>query len=143
MRRVAIQRARSGDYWTDPTYRTLRADLFQGGRSGTGRSTLNPRGTLDGDGIIFVGFDGSICPGGLLPLNLGNVREESVRDVYRENWLLRQVRQRGLTGRCGTCEFNHVCGGSRARAYARHGDALSSDPACLSVGDREPTSSPA
>jgi AdoMet-dependent heme synthase len=131
VRRVALKRARSGDYWTDAAYRRLRDELLEGGGTGTGRSTLNPRGTLDGDGTVFVGFDGTICPGGLLPLRLGNVRGESLRQVYRENPVLVQVRARMLTGRCGTCEFRHICGGSRARAFAVHGDALSSDPACL------------
>jgi AdoMet-dependent heme synthase len=133
VRRVALQRSRSADYWTDPMYQTLKADLLESAGGDTGRSTLNPRGTLDGDGIVFVGFDGSISPGGLLPLRLGDIREQSLREVYRENQLLRQVRERELTGRCGVCEFKHICGGSRARAYARNGDALSSDPSCLMV----------
>jgi AdoMet-dependent heme synthase len=131
VRRVALERSRLGDYWTDPAYRRLRDELIQGGGIGSGRSTLNPRGTLDGDGTIFVGFDGTICPGGLLPFSLGNVREESLRRVYRESQLLVRVRGRRLRGRCGTCDFRHICGGSRARAYAAHGDALASDPACL------------
>jgi len=133
VRRVALQRSRVADYWTGTMYQTLKADLLQGAGAGTGRSTLNPRGTLDGDGIVFVGFDGSISPGGLLPLPLGNVKEQSLREVYRENLLLRQVRERKLTGPCGACEFKQICGGSRARAYAKSGDALSSDSACILV----------
>ncbi len=133
VRRVALQRSRSPEYWKDATYQTLKADLLQGSGEGTGHSTLNPRGTLDGDGIVFVGFDGSISPGGLLPLHLGNVKEQSLREVYRENLFLRQVRDRTLTGPCGVCEFKQICGGSRARAYAKSGDALSSDSACILV----------
>ena len=75
-----------------------------------------------------MGFDGTISPGGLLPLRIGNVRRESLKQVYRENPVLVRVRARGLTGRCGACEFRHICGGSRARAYAVHGDALSLTP---------------
>ncbi len=130
VRRVALQRHRAGDYWKDSGYVRLREEL-QGAGTDTGRSTLNPRGTLDGDGTVFVGFDGTIYPGGLLPLPLGNTRENSLRQVYREHPVLVRVRGRRLTGRCGTCEFRQICGGSRARAYAAQGDALSSDPACL------------
>lgn len=131
VRRVALQRSQSGDYWGDPKYRAMRASLFEGGRSSTDRSTLNPRGTLDGDGIVFVGYDGSIYPGGLVPLRLGNVMEDDLKEVYRGNPLLRRVRERDMAGRCGACDYKHVCGGSRARAFAASGDVLASDPACL------------
>jgi hypothetical protein len=33
-------------------------------------------------------------------------------------------------GKCGECEFSYACGGSRARAFARTGDVLESDPFC-------------
>ena len=35
-----------------------------------------------------------------------------------------------LTGRCGSCEFGRVCGGSRSRAYAAGGDVHGEDPLC-------------
>lgn len=94
-------------------------------------SSLSQRGTLDGDGTIFVAYDGTICPGGLLPLPLGNVRSDSLARVYREDALLRRIRARDFSGPCGSCPFKDICGGSRARAYAYHGDPLASDPACL------------
>ena len=34
------------------------------------------------------------------------------------------------SGKCGVCEFNWICGGSRARAHAMLGDPLASDPTC-------------
>lgn len=36
----------------------------------------------------------------------------------------------GLRGKCGRGEYRHVCGGSRARAYAVTGDPLSEDRLC-------------
>lgn len=36
-------------------------------------------------------------------------------------------------GKCGECEFNKVCGGSRARAYALTGDHLESEPYCTYI----------
>ncbi len=35
------------------------------------------------------------------------------------------------SGKCGVCEFNWICGGSRARAHAMLGDPLASDPTCV------------
>jgi len=95
------------------------------------RGVQMPRnGTLDGDGIIFVGHDGTVTPGGFLPLSLGDVRHDNVVDLYRGHHLLQDIRDRRLNGRCGTCPLRRVCGGSRARAYAACGDPLGDDPAC-------------
>lgn len=87
--------------------------------------------TRDGNGIVFVAHDGTITPGGFLPLGRGNVRKESLVDVYRNDELFRALRRpEGFRGRCGACVFREICGGSRARAYAASGDPLGEDPAC-------------
>ena len=39
----------------------------------------------------------------------------------------------GFSGKCGACNFNHFCGGSRSTAYALTGDYLASDPSCAYV----------
>jgi radical SAM protein len=89
--------------------------------------------TRDGKGIIFVGHDGEIYPAGFLPLSLGNIRSDSLVDVYRNTPLLQAIRKASFKGRCGPCEFADLCGGSRARAYAAFGDPLAEDPACAYV----------
>jgi radical SAM protein with 4Fe4S-binding SPASM domain len=61
---------------------------------------------------------------------LGNVRQQALRDIYRDDPLLRDIRAARFTGRCGECEYADLCGGSRARAYATAGDPLAEDPAC-------------
>jgi len=86
--------------------------------------------TMDGSGILFVSYDGQVYPSGFLPLPLGNVRERSIVDIYRNNEVLVKIRGAKLGGKCGTCQFVNVCGGSRARAYAVYGDPLAEDPAC-------------
>jgi radical SAM protein with 4Fe4S-binding SPASM domain len=71
------------------------------------------------------------CPSGFLPKSAGNVREESVVDLYRGSDLFRQLRDRdALHGKCGACPFRQVCGGNRSRAYAYTSDPLASDPLC-------------
>jgi radical SAM protein len=86
--------------------------------------------TRDGKGILFVAYDGEVNPAGFLPLALGNVRDEPVAQIYRDNPLLRQIRAADFTGRCGVCDYADLCGGSRARAFAASGDPLGEDPAC-------------
>ena len=87
--------------------------------------------TNDGRGTLFISHLGDIYPSGFLPVRAGNVRTDSVRDVYRSSKVFTDLRDAGLLkGKCGVCPFNEICGGSRARAYAMEGDMLASDPTC-------------
>ena len=92
----------------------------------------SPHGsTGDANGFVFVSHLGEVFPSGFLPLPAGDVREEGIVSHYRDSELFRELRDKGaLKGKCGVCEFRMVCGGSRARAYAVHGDALAQDPFC-------------
>jgi radical SAM protein with 4Fe4S-binding SPASM domain len=88
-------------------------------------------GIRDGNGIVFVSHIGNVFPSGFLPVRVGNVRQASIVDLYREAPLLRALRNPdGFYGKCGRCEFREICGGSRARAYALTGNPLASDPLC-------------
>src|SRR4051812_15790695 len=89
-------------------------------------------GVSDGKGFVFVSHQGEIFPSGFLPVTGGNVLEQPLTEVYRESTLfktLRDTEQRG--GKCGICEYQKVCGGSRSRAYALTGDFLAEDPRCV------------
>ena len=88
-------------------------------------------GIRDGNGIVFINHDGTVNPSGFLPIPLGNVRTASIVDLYRDHAVMRGLRApEAFKGRCGACEYNRVCGGSRARAYAWTGDPLETDPLC-------------
>ncbi|HEU5424139.1 MAG TPA: TIGR04053 family radical SAM/SPASM domain-containing protein [Nitrolancea sp.] len=84
-----------------------------------------------GNGFCFVSHIGDVCPSGFLPLVAGNVRQDSLVELYQRHPLFRALRDPALLrGKCGGCEFRAVCGGSRSRAFAHTGDYLASDPAC-------------
>ncbi|RIV22910.1 TIGR04053 family radical SAM/SPASM domain-containing protein [Alicyclobacillaceae bacterium I2511] len=140
-RRVAAWRNKAGllpsanpelvaaTYHLHPLYLQLTRELREA-LGDPGPSQAQTTGTRDGKGIIFVGHDGTVYPAGFLPLALGNVREQSLASIYRENPVLKSIRSAEFHGRCGTCEYRDSCGGSRARAYAVYGDPLGEDPAC-------------
>ncbi|MFD1600044.1 TIGR04053 family radical SAM/SPASM domain-containing protein [Halobellus rarus] len=91
-------------------------------------------GITAGDGFAFVSHTGELYPSGFLPESAGSVREEDLVGLYRESDLFRSLRDPdALSGKCGACEFRHVCGGSRSRAYAHAGDPTASDPLCAYV----------
>jgi radical SAM protein len=89
-------------------------------------------GVSDGKGFVFVSHQGEIFPSGFLPVSGGNVLQESLTDVYRNSDLFKTLRDTTQReGKCGICEYQKVCGGSRSRAYALTGDFLASDPRCI------------
>jgi len=96
---------------------------------GIGRA---PRGINDAKGFVFISHLGAVFPSGFLPIAAGNVRKQSLRDIYQNSPLFRSLRDpSNLKGKCGVCEFRNVCGGSRARAYALTGDPLAEEPCCV------------
>jgi len=95
---------------------------------GIGRAA---RGINDGKGFAFVSHLGEVFPSGFLPVSAGNVRKQSLTEVYRHSSLFTALRDTAnLKGKCGVCEFREVCGGSRARAYALTGDVFAEEPCC-------------
>lgn len=88
-------------------------------------------GIRDGNGIAFVSHTGAVYPSGFLPRAAGNVRQQSLVDIYRDHPLFRALRDPDeLQGKCGRCEYRALCGGSRARAFAATGNPLAADPLC-------------
>jgi radical SAM protein len=93
-----------------------------------------PRGLNDGKGFVFISHKGEVFPSGFLPLAAGNIREQELAAVYRESPLFRDLRDTSkLEGKCGSCEFKEICGGSRARAYALTGNANAEEPCCVHI----------
>ncbi|HEY6559005.1 MAG TPA: radical SAM protein [Polyangiaceae bacterium] len=88
----------------------------------------------EGRGFMFISHRGDYYPSGFLPVPCGNVRIQDPVTAYRTHPTFRALRDpAALTGKCGACEYKHVCGGSRARAYATTGSLLASDPLCSYV----------
>jgi radical SAM protein with 4Fe4S-binding SPASM domain len=85
----------------------------------------------DGKGFLFVSHTGEVYPSGFLPLSAGNILWEPLADIYQQAALFRSLRDSSqLKGKCGACDYKDLCGGSRARAYAVHGDPLAEEPCC-------------
>ena len=96
---------------------------------GIGRA---PRGINDGKGFVFVSHTGEVYPSGFLPISGGNVRRQSLADIYRNSPLFRSLRDsKNLEGKCGKCEYREICGGSRARSFAMSGNLFAEEPCCV------------
>jgi radical SAM protein len=96
-------------------------------------------GINDGRGLVFISHTGEIYPSGFLPISAGNVRRDSLADVYRRSPLFRSLRDSSrLKGKCGECEYRNLCGGSRARAFALAGDYRAEEPRCVYQPGQKP-----
>jgi AdoMet-dependent heme synthase len=103
--------------------------LGLGTPDGIGRA---PRGINDGKGFVFISHLGDVFPSGFLPVSAGNVRKQSLTELYRHSPLFVSLRDSAnLKGKCGVCEFREVCGGSRARAHALTGDLFAEESCCI------------
>jgi len=88
-------------------------------------------GVNDGRGVMFVSHAGLIHPSGFLPLACGMFPFNDVVEVYQRSPIFRRLRDAdSFGGKCGVCEYRHICGGSRARAYAVTGDPYAAEPDC-------------
>ena len=99
--------------------------------SSTGMTAMT-KGCLAGDAICFVSHTGEVFPCGYLPISAGNVRRQSMRDIWNDSEVfarLRDVDQLG--GKCGLCEFKRICLGCRARAFHATGDYMAEEPFCV------------
>lgn len=93
--------------------------------AGVGRA----KGVNDGDGFVIISDTGEIYPSGFLPVSAGNVRTDSIVDIYPDAPLFRERRDRSLRKEeCGACEYREICGDGRARAHASMGDWLEAEP---------------
>ena len=138
-RRVVLQRAILERRHLDPAgtlglgslYRRLADGLQSAMRDVPKRARRTPMDVNAGRGFVFVSHQGTVHPSGFLPMAAGSVREEPLTTIYRDSELFTGLRTTArLGGRCGSCEFASVCGGSRSRAYGITGDPFAEEPWC-------------
>ena len=97
-----------------------------------GRGGLESGGCMAGTQYGRITPEGDITPCPYMTVVAGNIRDSSFTEVWQSSPVLQELRDiNRLKGRCGRCEFKHICGGCRCRAYAAFGDYLQEDPACL------------
>jgi AdoMet-dependent heme synthase len=90
-----------------------------------------------GRGFCYVRFDGDVWPCNFIPVAAGNVRQTSIKEIWRNSPMLDGFRglPRKLKGPCGSCVHNPICGGCRGRAFAHSKDYLTTDPGCTLIND--------
>lgn len=103
----------------------------QGHPGGNDMSAMT-KGCLAGTGVCFISHEGEVFPCGYLPVVAGDLRKQSFAEIWNDAAVFADLRDDDkLEGKCGCCEFRHVCMGCRARAFAATGNYMSEEPFCV------------
>ena len=92
------------------------------------------KGCLGGKEFAFISHTGKVQICGFLETECGDLRCEDFdfRRIWETSDVFRRMRDvDGYHGKCGACEYRHICGGCRARAFAMTGDDLAEEPFCV------------
>ncbi|MFQ5554975.1 MAG: radical SAM protein [Acidimicrobiia bacterium] len=95
-------------------------------------------GCLAGRTYCRVTPEGVVTPCPYLPIEAGDLRRDTLAEIWANAQVFQRLRRPQLRGRCGCCEFGEACGGCRARAFASHGDLMGEDPWCSYHPGSEP-----
>lgn len=74
--------------------------------------------------------DGTVYPCRRLPIAIGKVPEESLRDIFINSPILNEMREVEKMEKCGRCELLQYCRGCPAVAHAVSGQYFAPDPQC-------------
>ena len=86
-----------------------------------------------GAGRFYLAMEpnGDLQPCVFLPLRIGNIFNDDFEELWRNNKILNELRNKDIIKKCKDCEYRYYCGGCRARAYGYFGDYLMPDPGCI------------
>ncbi len=101
-------------------------------RKNTSGMTQVTKGCLAGSAICFVSHKGDVFPCGYLPITCGNIRNQSLKDIWQHSDVFRSICEPDLLeGKCGLCRYKKICSGCRARAFEEFDNYLAEEPTCI------------
>lgn len=80
--------------------------------------------------IACITAQGDVLPCVMFPLVVGNVRQQSFREIWTTSSVIADLQGRCVDGGCRSCVHRVRCGGCRAAAYLHTGDYHAEDPRC-------------
>ena len=89
--------------------------------------------TCCGAGLRYccVLYEGSVYPCMVLQKKAGDVRHQTFQEIWYESEVFEILRDRDrLEGKCGRCDWRHLCGGARCKVYEMTGSLTAEDPTC-------------
>ncbi len=87
-------------------------------------------GCLAGTRYARVTPEGDVTPCPYMEGSVGSIRDSDFADIWHDPDAFAALRAPKLEGRCGACEYSKLCGGCRARPFARDGNVMGEDFLC-------------
>ncbi len=88
--------------------------------------------SVEGRGFISISPTGDVYLSNYLTdFRLGNALRDDLKKLLNHPLYRSAGDSSQLKGRCGSCPYKDMCGGSRVKAYIYTGDLLGEDPTCL------------
>ncbi len=80
--------------------------------------------------------DGDVYPCRRMPIKVGNIKENSLEEIYHQSDLCRQLRDKERVNEgCEGCFYAELCrGGLKCLSWAINGDPFLKDPGCWFIG---------
>ena len=92
-----------------------------------------------GDSLITVDEFGNIMPCRRMPIVCGNVKDNTLEDVYFHHETFRALRAFTIPQACRKCKYQALCkGGARCQSYRAYGSFYRADPACPEKAEDTP-----
>lgn len=83
-----------------------------------------------GEAHLTILADGTVLPCRRMPLVIGRVPQQSLRDIWCKSRLLNKLRQKRRYVKCSSCIYADFCMGCPAVAFGQSGDPFAPDPQC-------------
>lgn len=89
-------------------------------------------GCIAATSYLRISPEGFVTPCPYIPHNANspNLKDKSLREIWETDETFLSLRSPSLKGRCAGCDWEKLCGGCRARAFAHSGDLMAEDPWC-------------
>ena len=110
-------------YQRNPESTLTRAAGYEGG------------GCLAGIHYCRITPEGGVTACPYIPDEEGSIRDTKFWDIWDQSPTFQSLRNPKLLGKCGSCEFQKLCGGCRARPLAMGGSLMDTDPWCIHMPD--------
>ena len=110
-------------YQRNPQSTLTRAAGYEGG------------GCLAGIHYCRITPEGGVTACPYIPDEEGSIRDTKFWDIWDQSPVFQSLRHPGLQGKCGSCEFQKLCGGCRARPLAMGDSLMDTDPWCVHIPD--------
>lgn len=89
------------------------------------------RGCLIGLAGLVILSDGSVMACRRLPIKIGKLPEQKISDVFKNSYLLNEMRKLNKIKKCSSCTYIDNCRGCRAMAYSCYDkNYYAQDPSC-------------